>query len=594
MARMDTTVARTHRFALSISGGISLGSYEAGVLTQLYRDLYDFNRNADIAGRARVAIDAVAGASAGSVTGLILSQGIALKVPPDKLEAAMRLCWVELLEIHNLLKSSQGAESVESLFTSAIFDDVVNGTLTIPPSKPEDPEEPIAFWITMTNLDGVPFVIDFNREGHAQATTALYALDYRDYVPFLISGDQIEMIEKRMVSGAGPDAGSDETWKDAVEAAKTSGAFPFAFPSHFQTRDLTAYPEYLKFREAVESNTLAKAAGEQDLHTTVGLPDKACFQFVDGGLFHNQPVGKCIDAVAYLNSRFPERDPDREENQKRAGRSFVIIEPEPQLPSDVERALTNSASAQAGPPLPLLPKILGSYFNTALYGDFQTAADTNKKIHALNEALQKLDTLGLPHDVTAPLKQQILKAVDLEDKTEITLQRIPHELPTSKRLACAFGGHFGGFFREDFRQADFITGKHESRQWFAEWLTLWLQEHGAAIFGDDRPITKEYTLSLLGAAPADPATEPIAPTGLTPLELAGSGWFPQPGANGKISGVARLAALTEDERSEILNLAEERGETLLEAWLNLPSLVVHPAAYILAHLFNNRWTKEPK
>ncbi len=39
---------RVHRFALSISGGIALGSYEAGVLTQLYQDLYRFNQNMQV------------------------------------------------------------------------------------------------------------------------------------------------------------------------------------------------------------------------------------------------------------------------------------------------------------------------------------------------------------------------------------------------------------------------------------------------------------------------------------------------------------------------------------------------------------------
>ena len=604
---MNPPTVQTHRFAISISGGIALGSYEAGVLTQLYRDLFVFNQHPDIAGRARVAIDAVAGASAGSVTGLILSQAIALKRSPAELEAAMRACWVDLLEIHNLLKSSKGAASAESIFTSAIFDTVVGAALTIPPVKPDDsdvPEEAIALWITMTNLDGVPFVIDFERAGHAQATTALYALDYRDYVPFLITEDKIEMIENRMIGAGGANAGSNQTWLDAVEAAKTSGAFPFAFPSRHQMRNLMAYPGYVDFKNAIENpkanagqnaSDLAEKTGEKDLHTTTGLPETAYFQFVDGGLFHNEPIGKCIDAVEYLNGKFPERDPDRPENAGKAGRSFVIIEPEPQLPADVESALTSVAAHDAAPtpPLSLLPKILSSYFNTALYGDFQTAAEMNKKIRGLNDALQTLDNLGLPPEQAKEIKDNIRASVGLDDKAEITLQRIPHELTTSKRLAGAFGGHFGGFLRQDFREADFITGRHEARQWFAEWLTRWLNDHAASIFGDAREITKDYTLSLLGGAPLDPATATVAPTGLTPVQLANSGWFPQPNAGGAITGAARRAALTENQRKEILKLAEARGETLAKAWSHLPPFFVHLAAIILAYGFNKKLTKEP-
>ncbi len=67
----------THRFGLCISGAVSLGAYEAGVIAQLYRDFHTVNQA--MGGRARLVIDAIAGASAGSVTGLILAQALALR-----------------------------------------------------------------------------------------------------------------------------------------------------------------------------------------------------------------------------------------------------------------------------------------------------------------------------------------------------------------------------------------------------------------------------------------------------------------------------------------------------------------------------------
>src|SRR5580700_7716618 len=97
---------RTHRFALSICGGVALGAYEAGVVSQLYRDISDLNSHTDIAGRARVSIDAISGASAGSITGVILAQAIGLGLDPDELEQLMRICWIELLDIHSLLAAA--------------------------------------------------------------------------------------------------------------------------------------------------------------------------------------------------------------------------------------------------------------------------------------------------------------------------------------------------------------------------------------------------------------------------------------------------------------------------------------------------------
>lgn len=598
MATTGGVLERTHRFALSISGGIALGTYEAGVLSQMYRDIYDLN--ASLRGRVKVAIDAISGASAGSVTGLILAQAISLGRTPDDLEQRMRDCWVELLDIENLLNESSAEDAAGSIFTNAVVDTVVTQALDIPP-KPTQGAEPIALWITMTNLDGIPLVIDFARPGHAQASTELFALDYRDYIPFLISGSEIRMVEDRMVvpnTEAVPAAPSDGVWQAAVQAAMASSAFPVAFPSRFQQRNLMQYPEYKKFKEEVESNRLAQASGEPALQAERPLPETAWFQFVDGGLFNNEPIGKCIDAVAFLNEQFPERDPDNPANQGRTGRSFVIIEPDPQLPADVERALAVSTEHADSPMLPssVLAKILSAYFNSALYGDFQTAEQTNVQIRALNAALEKLDGLGLEASKVTELKAAIRQAVGLQDKDEITLQRIPHELPSAKRLAGAFAGHFGGFLRKDYREADFVTGRYEARQWFVHWLVLWLQSHAEDLGMTKDEITLEYVLSLFKAVPPDPVTTPIPPTNLTPVQLANAGWFPNRDSNGNVSDVAQQAALTEDERRQIIKLAEARGETLLDAWLHVPPLAhlpVHLAMGALEHLFNGRFIRDP-
>jgi predicted acylesterase/phospholipase RssA len=601
MTASSATLERTHRFALSISGGVALGSYEAGVLSQLYRDLHAFNAAPDMQGRARVTIDAIAGASAGSITGLILAQAIALGDTPDDLEKRMRDCWIELLDIQHLLKPSPGEAVGDAIFTGSVVEEIVQTSLRIPPPATVAPHEPIALWITMTNLDGVPFVIDFERKHHAQTSTALYALDYRDSIPFLITGSDIRMVEDRMVvqeGAAGAGGASDAIWSAAVEAARASSAFPVAFPSQYQERNLLQYPEYVAFKQAVESNRLASKTQEPDLLAQKPLPDTAWFQFVDGGLFNNEPIGKCVDAVNYLNARYPERDPNSAQSQGRVGRSFVIIEPDPQLPADVEQALLRSTPHTENPSLPasVLAKILSAYFNSALYGDFKTAANINRRIRSLNAALEKLDTLGLDAQQAAALKAEIRQAVGLQDKSEITLQRVPHDLPTTKRLAGAFGGHFGGFLRKDFREADFITGRHEARQWFQQWLTKWLQSHAGDVGSTSDKITPEYTLTLLGPAPPDPAATPVPPTNLTPAQLANSGWFPGRDANGQVSGIMRLAALTEDQRKEIVQLAEARGEALLDAWLHVPNLARFPAHVVLAaveHLFNGRFINDP-
>ena len=68
-------------------------------------------------------------------------------------------------------------------------------------------------------------------------------------------------------------------------------------------------------------------------------------------------------------------------------------------------------------------------------------------------------------------------------------------------------------------------------------------------------------------------------------------------ANGEITDKARLAALTEEERREIIHLAEARAETLLDAWLKVPPIAhfgVHFAMGAIEHLLNGRFIHEPE
>jgi hypothetical protein len=565
---------RVHRFALSISGGVSLGAYEAGVLTQLYRDLYVFN--AQMKGRARVSIDAVAGASAGSITGLILAQALALGSPPDLLEARMRTCWVDLLDIHGLLAPSAQPDAwAGAVFTDGVVDKIIDQALDMAPGMPETPQETVALWMTMTNLDGVPYVIDFERkdEDHVQVTTQLYALDYKDYVSFLLEGNQATQPELRLLPADGV---SDPLgWRLAADAARASSAFPVAFAARYQKRNLDAYKGYQGFRAALKAGLETKAA-DPALHPMHELPSEVTMQFVDGGLFDNEPIGKAIDAVACLNARDPRRNPARIDlNGGKTERSFLMIEPEPELPAAIAAAL--SAPTLASPLLPpaLFGKILSAYFNQALYGDFLSAQKINTALVAMHKALARLDTLNLAPEVVANLKKEILNAAGLAGKEIVTLQRIPQAPQLERRLASAFAGHFGGFFRRDYRAADFLVGKHEARLWLSKWLAEWLHSHSedVGLTGKTRPEIELFVAAQLGEAPSIENTRfntngDPDPNGLTAAQLADSGWFPIPEATPD----QKRAALTEDERSAILSEAQKRLMQIVGEWLH-PNLL---------------------
>ena len=616
----------THRFALSISGGIALGSYEAGVLSQMYRDLVHFNAHPDIVDCASLKIDVIAGASAGSITGLLLAQALSLGLTPDVFESRMRAFWVELLDIRELLEEDPHKAYVNTLFTDAVIDKIASATLELEPQpRPEHGVETIALWITMTNLDGLPYIIDFGRKGHVQASVSLYALNHRDYQPYLIRGGDIrrassvEKLKSKPEGGANADtdfwsAAQPATWEDAKNAATASSAFPFALPSQQQERDLTQYPEYMRFKREVESGEQAakshepgvtagqpvpKAKGGSPAPNTrnaeVKLPTRAEFEFIDGGLFNNEPIGKAIDAAAFLDRLNTARASD---HNTPVERSFLIIEPEPQVPADVAAAMQDVASAKRGPSAPpaALAKIIGAYFYTALYSDFAAAANVNRRLAQMQTALDKLKSAVPDKDTFDALSADILKAAGLEHKQSVTLERIPHTSAASRKLASAFSGHFGGFLRQDYREADFITGRWEARQWLVEWLTLWLQKHT-----NERDITlphainADYIQSLLGGKVPDPAETHIFPTDLLPQQLGASGWQPREDAPGHVSDTARLAALSDEERTALLEQFEKRMRVLLDAWLHLKApaaAAAHFAEAAAALLLNHRLAQE--
>jgi hypothetical protein len=351
----------------------------------------------------------------------------------------------------------------------------------------------------------------------------------------------------------------------------------------------------MEFRDNVEAHRKAAGQGNLGMNAAGPLPTTARFQFADGGLFSNLPIGRCIDAVSHLNALWPERDPNSPASMGMAGRSFVVIDPVPQTPGDVEALLTNPVANEADASLPtaIVGKILAAYFNTAVYADFRTAEETNKTIRDVHAALSRLDDLGLPVEKAEELKNNILKAAGLDDKSEITLQRIPCRPGVRRTLAGEFAGHFGGFFRADYREADFITGRTEARAWFSDWLVLWLKDHAEDIDKTEAPIDAAYITSLLKEAPPDPAEEAIPPTELTPEQLGNSNWFPKTDDYGLVSYVDRLAALNTIQRKEIVELAQGRLLVLLQSWFHVPAILARPETFILNKFVGPKLIDEP-
>lgn len=293
--RSHTEHEPPYRVALCLSGGISLGAYIAGALVQLYKRLYLLNK---VPNGPRFEIDVICGSSAGSVTGYILARALSVDLDPDLFEKAMKQCWITGLDIDDMLKPSDD-ESI-GLISNECMDNIITCVDEIFGKKQEATDtrnnidhdstnKVIALWMTMTNLDGIPYEIEFKTKT-THSDTKFYAMNYRDCAPYFIKEGKPYLIQGAFDNPAEVKICWDKPveWNDVAKHARISGAFPIAFPSVKNRRDLS---DNKKYQDCI--NDCKFCINKPKCKTS--FPDQQSeFQYADGGMFHNQPLARII------------------------------------------------------------------------------------------------------------------------------------------------------------------------------------------------------------------------------------------------------------------------------------------------------------
>lgn len=431
--------------AVCSNGAVALGAYEAGVIAQLYADVNELNESG-----VPIAIDVVAGASAGAVTCAILVQGLAANLPPADVTKALSNVWIDGLDLVKLIDDPSNPS--HSLFSpdylTKLGADQLLGDAEMA-ARDRTNANKIAFWIAMTNVDGMPHEL-------VTKNATVIASRFRDYEPILLI-DGVPHIAPPVESldGKAPSTAPIPTsWERVKKLVVTSAAYPFAFKSQVIDRPIANYPDAVV------------PPGQTSLN----------FNMVDGGVMNNNPIGRAIDAAAFL-------DPN-------ANPTYLIIEPDPQTVGRAIAALddtTRLASDARGLPFgSLIGKIINGYFNDDLYRDLDTALKTNKQIKAFEVQIAGLDPR---------VQEEIRRAVGLNYKKFIEIERIP-SVPRTEPLAGAFYSHFGGFFHRSFRAYDFAVGAYEARQWMLSWSSA--------------PLASNLQSGLPASAPPTPPKAGIA------------------------------------------------------------------------------------
>lgn len=412
-----------------------------------------------------LAIDALAGASAGAVTAVLLARAISLGLTPDQLEEQMKDVWIESLDIENLLEDLYSKDN--AIFHSGIIDRLGDKHLGEHAPATQMQHQHIGLWITLTNLSGIPYMIDLD-DG-----SRLYSTMHRDYAPFIVKDGvvydvnvQSEILDRLQ----GVESFTPSTWDAARQAAVASAAFPLAFKSRSIKRSLRGYRLY---------RNLARSLMRRD--ETIELPQReGWIDYVDGGVLNNQPIGRAIQAAAFANQLNNSPVVDNEDKN----RTYLIIEPNPKTEKFMKdwESRVSAESREFGMGVPAtLGGVMNAYFEESLYSDLNQALKTN-------ETFRKLE------DVDG-VSEEFLRAANLFHKHIVSIELLPGSVSEDRFVAGAGLNHFGGFLSSTLRQHDFELGQMEARQWFQKLLRTKLIEPGDQIIEEfpdlDSPVRPE-------------------------------------------------------------------------------------------------------
>lgn len=247
------------KIALILAGGVSLGSYEAGVLTELLYALETLNATAQQEGRPRYVLDVMTGGSAGGLTAALVAQIMLYDLAGRK--GDLYRAWVKDIDIVKLLDKTD--MPLNALFSKKAVQDIVYQYVVHKASA--EPKNPASFAprvlrlsLSLSNMHGIDYRIPYF-SSTSQEQKYLLSTFFSDMARFTIHAAQLP---------------SQAEWQNIGEAAIASGTFPFAFQPHQLHRNASDYPGSI-YEEQPEL-----------------LHEKLCF--IDGGLFDNEPLSEAI------------------------------------------------------------------------------------------------------------------------------------------------------------------------------------------------------------------------------------------------------------------------------------------------------------
>ncbi len=449
---------QTFEFALVLGGTVSAGAYTAGVLDFLVEALDSWTQARDAGANVpnhKVLVRFLAGTSGGGVNTAVFARALNFGFPPvsratpDGIAAQNPFydLWVNHLNLADMLRTSdldaKGA-TIASLLNADPVDAAAANAVAFgsePLAKPRAwLGAPLRFVLTLTNLNGMPYRIDFGSLPLPDGSTLPLQQSYvahADFARFAV----VYPGQKLTPAGGRPDEfvlGFDNArlpnalgWRDFQQFALGTAAFPIGLRARALSRPLLHY----KYRLASEPPVPPTRPGEPPHYFALvpdwaaiqdwsgdGIPDTYSFTAVDGGVCNNEPIELARTALAGVSGR-------NARDGLTANRAVLLIDP-----------FAGSAAMTA----PLRPNVLSMALGT------------------VNAMLQ---------DLRYETRDILLAAnPDVFSRFMIAAQR-EGQLGDAA-LATAGLGAFIGFASPAFRRHDFLLGRKNCQDYLRSVMTL--------------------------------------------------------------------------------------------------------------------------
>jgi len=350
----------TKYLAVTIAGAVSLGSYEAGAMYEIFDAIRQHNENpTTISLGDFIRIDVLTGASAGGMTAAILAQKL-LFAKNEFVDATGKSApydnplyntWVLGIGIDALLNTVDkpiadgGDPATLSILSSNLIQQIATRTLAqadstgnIPlnggPHNAVDPLRGIRLGLALTNLNGV------------------------NYGYNLIGGDRFQYTDfsDQMLRFFSISDRSMAPWQEISRAAVACGAFPFAF----RTKDLPR-----QRADYEPSDTLEPWPANAQSYT---------FTYSDGGVLQNQPLGMAKNLVDLNDNHFGNDN-----------RYYLFVSPSP-LDGRQDLDLHESDTSLVR----IAGRLIDVYMGQAVFRDWIQVKALNEKIALLDSRAKAL------------------------------------------------------------------------------------------------------------------------------------------------------------------------------------------------------------